>query len=335
MNLYSRFLTILLTCQLSALLVGCQQTKQPSSLDSGKPLNTFYDYYIQHSPSMDRYSLLELAEFSKDADVIFIGEYHSHSASHKLQAELLSVLYAQRQQFVVSMEQFARNKQSTLNQYLSGEIGEQTLIRDGDAWGSYQSDYRSLVEFAREHNLPVIAANTPLSIVRCVARKGPESLKLLGEEHKSWVANDIKTSSFSYREKFMQAMGGHHPNNDKRVVKLGNSFFAQLARDNTMAESIYLAKKKFPNSQIIHINGAFHSNYHLGTVDALKRLAPELNVIVISPHFLDEAMEWDKGDFVYTIKPIPARYVKKHNRDKAISRMMSKRKQSRCELINE
>ncbi len=71
------------------------------------------------------------------------------------------------------MEQFTRKHQDTLNQYLSGEIGERALISLwAAAWPNYESDYRALVEFAkrmtyasqRMHQSPlfsVLAARLP------------------------------------------------------------------------------------------------------------------------------------------------------------------------------
>ena len=42
--------------------------------------------------------------------------------------------------------------------------------------------------------------------------------------------------------------------------------------------------------------------------------------------FEDNTMDWQKGDYLYTIKAMPPRYIKKENRDKAIKAMMTTRK---------
>jgi len=296
-------------------------------------LATLYDYHLHASQNKSPISIDQLRDDLAKSDVVFIGEYHSHSASHKLQAELLQAMYLKNPRLILSMEQFSRDKQQILNQYLKGEIGEQTLINEGDAWDNYRSDYRPLVEFARNHDLQVIGANTPLSIVRCIARKGPNFVSELDEEKQSWVAADVKTSSIEYQHKFAQAMSHHGASNsNNQKVRQSNSFYAQLARDNTMAESIYNAYINNTNSQVIHFNGAFHSNYNLGTVDALKRLDPTLNITVISPVFYNEEIEWDKGDYIYIINPLPSRYIKKENRDKSIMKMVKSRKEKKCKI---
>ncbi|KZN62974.1 ChaN family lipoprotein [Pseudoalteromonas luteoviolacea] len=310
---------------------GCSVISTGSVTNS--QIATMQDYHLYEAANQSVTSLNKLRSDLAESDVIFIGEYHSHSASHRLQVQLLSSLYQQNRNLVLSMEQFSRDKQNILNQYLRNEIGEQTLIKEGDAWDNYTSDYRPLVEFAKEHRLPVVGANTPISIVRCVARKGPEFIQSLDSEKLNWVATDITTSSVEYQSKFAKAMSHHKgsSNLNKSITK-SNSFYAQLARDNTMADSIYKATLRAPNSQIIHFNGAFHSNYHLGTVDALKRIAPELKITVISPQFTNENIDWDKGDYIYKIKSLPARYIKKENRDKAIMKMMRAKSKKNCVL---
>lgn len=321
---------------LSIGLSGCSHSNNnPSPTVTNLSL---HEFRLQDANTKQDLSVSELAKQVQNADVVFIGEYHTHSASHLLQAQLLTQLHQNNPNLVLSMEQFTRDKQSLVDQYLKNEIGEQTLIKQGDAWDNYQSDYRPLVEFAREHKLPVVAANTPINLVRCVAKQGPEVLDKLSGQNKGWIAQDISSSSNKYQQKFSQAMGGHgsapikKSDGNHQPVKLSNSFYAQLARDNTMAESIYLALQKQPNSLVVHTNGAFHSDNYLGTVDALKRLDPSLMIKVISPQFTTQAEDWDKGDYIYTIKPMPTRYVKKENRDKAIRAMMAKRKGSKCEL---
>ena len=120
-------------------------------------------------------------------------------------------------------------------------------------------------------------------------------------------------------------MQGAKQASDKRINK---SYLAQITRDNTMAESILKAINNHPNHKVIHLNGTFHSENHLGTVGALKRLAPQLKVKVITPLYVDElnnaiADKTRTDDFYYTIKAQPAEYVKSENRRKAHQRMFA------------
>ncbi|NMU84680.1 ChaN family lipoprotein, partial [Vibrio parahaemolyticus] len=75
-------------------------------------------------------------------------------------------------------------KQPVVDAYLRGEIGEQYLMKQANAWPNYESDYRPLVEFAKQKNLPVIAANAPKSIVRCIGRQGLDYINKLDDDQR-------------------------------------------------------------------------------------------------------------------------------------------------------
>jgi len=313
-------------------------------------LQHFYEFQLIRSTDQQLMSLTQLVQELLSSDVIFIGEVHSHSASHYLQIQLLASLYQNNPQLILSMEQFERDKQAVLDAYLGHQIGEQTLITEGQAWPNYASDYRPLVEFAKAHGIPVIAANAPIALVRCIAQKGPEIADELPEQQRAYLADDLTQFSDAYQAKFRQFMTGagdwhgHPKTTTKRHATHGhgetshkpsNSFYAQLARDNTMAESIARALDAHPNHQLIAINGAFHSDGRLGTVDALKRLKPKMNIKVVSPYEQAEAAPdltaaVQQGDYLYTIQPMPERYVQKENRDQAMMAMRKKRPTTPC-----
>ncbi len=69
-----------------------------------------------------------------DADVVLIGEWHTHSAIHRFQTDFLKARRnAATSSIALSMEQFTREHQDTLNQYLNDEIGEQVLMSHGNS----------------------------------------------------------------------------------------------------------------------------------------------------------------------------------------------------------
>ncbi|PON16473.1 hypothetical protein C2W62_18310 [Candidatus Entotheonella serta] len=158
-----------------AVLAGCSHMPNRASAQiTPKPLQHLYNYQLVSSADQKVITLSELTSELTSSDVIFIGELHSHSASHYLQMQLLTMLHQQQPNLILFMEQFERDKQSVVDEYLNNTIGEQTLIAQGKAWPNYASDYRPLVEFAKAHDIPVIAANAPKVLVRCIAQKGPE-----------------------------------------------------------------------------------------------------------------------------------------------------------------
>ncbi|WP_299021400.1 ChaN family lipoprotein [uncultured Photobacterium sp.] len=298
-----------LSLGIAGLLMGC--ATQPATTQI-KPLpQTFYDYSITTSQrkviSMD-----ELAFALKDADIVLVGEWHGHPGTHLMQAQLFAQLYRLNPAMALSMEQFTRDKQHIVNQYLAGEIGEKTLKREGKAWSNYDSDYRPLVEFARQNQLDVIAANAPKSVVRCISKHGAEYLDRLPEIERKWVAESLTLTDDAYHQKFTASM--HHGDE----AKTQRQFAAQTAWDDTMAESMvnYLALQ--PGKQIIHIAGRFHVAEGLGTASRIQARNPDLEVIMVTPITDSSVLPESAPDYRVQVMPLPTNYV---DRDKMMADM--------------
>ena len=58
---------------------------------------------------------------------------------------------------------------------------------------------------------------------------------------------------------------------------------AQCLKDDTMAESINLFMEDHKNTKVLHVQGAFHGDEHLGVVEKLNKLNPALKTLVITP----------------------------------------------------
>ncbi|WP_232023423.1 ChaN family lipoprotein [Thiomicrorhabdus aquaedulcis] len=280
---------------------------------TAQPLTTLYDYQIIDSDGAQPLSLQQLTDKVRDSDVVFVGEFHGNHASHLLQMHLMAQLHAQRPQQTLSMEMFNRDQQPILNRYLDGEIGETYLIKEAPAWQNYTGSYRPLVEYAKSHFIPVIAANASADIVRCIGREGAAYPDKLPSHERAYIAKEPFKDNSAYREKYMEFLdGARHLSPEKAQ----NNYLAQLARDNTMAESIYQAWLKHPKHQIVHLNGAFHSDEFLGTVALLKARNPALKISVISPIEVDNPAQPEvypddltKGDAVYLVHRQPPAFT--------------------------
>ncbi len=251
-----------------------------------KTVPNLYDYWLSDH-SNKSLSITQLLSQLKDADVIMVGEWHAHPAVHLFQAQLLAALAAEQKEAIklgskyelaLSMEHFTRADQVVLNQYLAGEIGESGLIKQAKVWDNYKSDYRPLIEIARLNNFPVIAANAPRKIVKCIGKQGPGYLDSLSATRRKLVAKNLDLSDSPYRKKFLNKMKGM-PLSEERIKKM---FGSQLSWDATMAESIVEYKVKHPNAKILHVAGRFHVINGLGTGAEILKLNPELKIVYIS-----------------------------------------------------
>lgn len=291
---------IITTSIFCLFLSACSVSPQ----DTAKTPTTFYAYqaYQQGHP-------LSLASVSKalhDADVVLLGEWHTHPGIHRFQVELVEQLHQDGYPVILAMEQFSRDKQPVLENYLSGEIGEQTLIKEGKAWSNYESDYRALIEYAKEKQLPVIAANAPADIVKCIGREGLSYIDLLDDERRTQLAKSIDTQDSPYKEKFTSFMQHTAPEKAEKM------YAAQLSRDATMAESIFFAHKRNPNSKIVLTAGQFHTQNNLAVGGQLRRLDSSLKVVVIDP--ISSLTESSNDEFQLLVLPTPARYAEGEKR---------------------
>ncbi len=305
---------ILATSIFSMILLGCSATPK-------QYVSTFYDYQL-YSPQANAINIQQLPASIKSADVILVGEWHTHSGIHHFQTDLLESLSQQSDTIALSMEQFARDKQAVVNEYLSGKIGEQMLIKNGNAWPNYESDYRPLIELAKSKNLDVIAANAPKPIVRCIGREGLGYVNKLTHKERTYIAENIDTGSSPYKYKFMSSL--HHGTSEQSE----NQYAAQVTWDETMAESITEYLKENPGTTVLHIAGKFHTEQGLGIKASLLKRNPNLNVIVITP---THDMITDIGqDFRLNVLELPTRYVQLENRKAAYQHLSVRNETLTC-----
>ncbi|MCW8331618.1 ChaN family lipoprotein [Photobacterium sp. SDRW27] len=310
---------------LVSVLMGCASQPESARLDGQAEVQpkTFYDYSIT-SPQGDTLNLSELAQALKDADIILVGEWHGHPGAHLMQAQLFAQLYSQNTNIALSMEHFTREKQSIVNQYLTGEIGEKTLIKEGNAWPNYGSDYRPLVEFAKQNQLDVIAANAPKPIVRCIGQNGADYLERLPAVERKWVAESLTLNNDAYQEKFTASM--HHGDE----AKTQRQFAAQTAWDDTMAESMVDYLALHPDKQIIHVAGRFHVAEGLGTAARITSRNPALKVMMVTPVTEESKLSESAPDYRIEVMPLPTSYVDQNKMMAAMKSIHGRNKELKC-----
>jgi len=278
-------------------------------------------------------------------DVVFFGESHGHAANHLAQVQMFQRLYARNPNLALSMEQFERSAQGIMDQYLAGEIGEQVLRDQGNAWEHYTSSYRPLVEFAKTKGLPVIASEVPGNMVSCVGEEGPSFLDRLTGEPRGWIADRLNVQDGPYKERYLtflsQAAGhgaGGSGMSQEEISRINDlRFAAQVSRDDTMAESIALHLEDNPGRQVMHINGSFHSAAMLGTVERLLMRMPDLKVANIHPILVEDgetpsfgADMVGEGQYLLLIQPTPKRFVKMENINAFVAKTRQAIDENRC-----
>lgn len=235
------------------------------------------------------------------ADVVVLGEIHDNADVHRTHLEIVQAL-AQRRPLVLSMEMFERDVQTAIYQYLCGAMSETEFLASSRPWDHYQSRYRPLVEFARQHGIMVIAANVPRPLAAEVAQNG-----LTAAAGKADAAAEVSAPKDQYWERFQQQMGDHAG----AAGKMEHYYEAQCLKDATMAESIVEAlrgqREREPKAMLVHVCGKFHSDYRLGTVARVHAREKDWKIAVLSakssPSGGDAiAMAPDVADYVLVVR---------------------------------
>ena len=238
----------------------------------------------------------KLLAASLKSEVVLFGEYHNNSVVHWLQLELTKDL-AEKSNLVLGAEMLEADNQVQVNQYLNDEINQKGLDTLARLWNNYKTDYKPLVDFAKEKKFDFIATNIPRRYASMVFRKDLVALDSLSTEEKSWIAPlpiafDVNLPGY---QAMMEMQGGHA--GDKMPK-------AQAIKDATMA--YFINKNRKQNSVFVHYNGTYHSDNFEGINWYLKKYSPEIKTLTISTVEQKdisklEKEHYNKADFILVI----------------------------------
>lgn len=233
---------------------------------------------------------------AEKTDVVLFGEYHDNSVVHWLQLEFTKDL-AEKKDLVLGAEMLEADNQKQVNQYLNGEINQKQLDSLARLWKNYKTDYKPLVDFAKEKKFSFIATNVPRRYASLVFKKDLVALDSLSVQEKSWIAPlpiafDINLPGY----KSMMGMQGGHAGD--KMPK------AQAIKDATMA--YFINKNRKENSIFIHYNGTYHSDNYEGINWYLKKLDAGIKIVTIATVEQKdisklEAEHYNKADFILVI----------------------------------
>ncbi len=257
----------------------------------------------QQQPHLTQQEILrELAK----ADVVYLGETHDRAEDHQAQIEILKRLYQQNRKIAIAMEMFQRPFQDILDQYLAGKITETQLVEQSEykkRWGFAWENYAPILRFAKTHQLPVLALNTPTEVSRKVARSGIESLTA-SERKYIPPLSDIRTDDPEYRQFVQAAYEQHHQAGHGNSTSFERFFTAQVLWDETMAEKIAQFLKANPNYQVVVLAGQGHIIYGYGIPSRVSRhlgndKIVQRSVLLSPPNGISSLTNKPVADFIW------------------------------------
>lgn len=246
---------------------------------------------------------LKMIEIVSNADVVFFGELHDNPIAHWLEYEVTKDLYRiAGDRLMLGAEMFEADNQLLLDEYMASEYEADKFEAEVKLWKNYKTDYKPLVEFARENSLQFIATNVPRRYASMVSRGGFEELDSLTPEAKRFLAPLPVTYDPElkcYRD--MLSMHGMPGMGGKPNVNLPK---AQAVKDATMAH--FIAENLSDGKIFIHYNGSYHSDNYQGIIHYLKLYRPETRIVTITTVLQDEIDDLDQenkglADFIIAI----------------------------------
>jgi DMSO/TMAO reductase YedYZ heme-binding membrane subunit/uncharacterized iron-regulated protein len=266
--------------------------------------DNFFVYTADGAPA----TLDDVVAAMADYDAVLIGEEHNDVVTHLVQAQLLQRGWMQHyteRPVILSLEMFERDVQYIVDEYLADLITETHFLNSARPWGNYDADYRRMVEFAKAHQVPVVAANAPRRYANRASRLGRDSLETLDARARAHLPPlPYPEATPAYRAEWDALMG------DAMQHMTGDPLDAQTLWDASMGHAIATSLDATPGALVLHMAGGFHVENGTGTPEALAHYRPGTRTLIVAarpapdPAVFDAEAHAGLGDFVVlTRKP--------------------------------
>ena len=277
-----------------------------------KPAYRLYDAKLKPT------TYAKLLQQAADADVVLFGELHNNPICHWLERELTKDLAAQKPgKLVLGAEMFESDDQTALSNYVRGSSTELEFAGQTRLWPNYETDYKPIVDFAREQKISFLATNAPRQYAMLVARRGLTALDTLSADAKKQLAPlpltvDLTLPGYAAMLEMMDgpshggpshggpshgggsdagsvpathgSSGAKSPHNDMSDMAerspAANFARAQAIKDATMAH--FILQNRQPGQTLLHLNGDYHSKNFEGISWYLHQQQPTLKILTIS-----------------------------------------------------
>ena len=275
------------------------------------------------------------------ADAVLVGEEHDDVVGHGVEAQIFiragerfgatDMDAPPKRTVVLSLEMFERDIQYVLDEYLSDLITEDQFLRSSRPWDRYATDYRLMVEFARAHGLPVVAANAPRRYVNRVSRLGAAALDQLPAAARAFLPPlPYPLASEKYTEQWnalMSDMGDDVPAApdsagaeppvspdsagaeppaapDSAAAErptrpqhdLSKALEAQALWDAAMGNAVAGALTAHPGALVIHYAGSFHVERETGIPERVPEYRPGTRIVTVVIQPTADVNAWDKEE---------------------------------------
>ena len=227
----------------------------------------------------------------RQARVIFVGEFHDQRDHHLLQLQVIKELQRQGASLAIGFEMFDLEKQPILDEWVQGRVPLQEFVaRYSQGWNINWAEYDSIMLFARNNKIPMVALDAPADLVKAVTHSGPRALT--GIAAKRLPAGVTTAISSSYRDFMAQPFRTHQIPESM----FDNFCAAQGLRNSTIAQRIagYLATE--PERKMVVIAGVGHV-MRRAVPSALIAAGLSTRIVIPKVEGLYEELDGDDMDY--------------------------------------
>lgn len=253
----------------------------------------FNSIYAQKKPAYQifndkgkKVSYKKMMKDIKKSEILFFGELHNDPIAHWLQFEIVNELAMNfDNHLTLGFEMFESDQQIVLNDYLNDQIKARTFEESESLWPNYKTDYKPIIDYAKQNKISCIATNIPRKYATLVYKNGREVLDSIPASERGLMCPiDFKVDTSLSQYSMLVKMGLHSG---------GLNFVnAQAIKDATMAYFIDLNWN--PNNFFIHLNGSFHTDFYQGIIWYLQQYKPEVDYRSISVVSQDDISKLEK-----------------------------------------
>ena len=187
-------------------------------------------------PKATHATLAELGTAGLAARAIYVGEQHDDPHHHLVELRVLAEIYYRDHDVALGLEMVQRAFQPALDRYGRGEIDDAELQKEIQwhaRWGFDWQLYAPIFDFARAHQIPIVALNARGELTHRIAKVGLAGLT--ADEQKELPELDL--GNVRHKAMVKAEMGeGHGGTGDP--ASFDRLYAAQVTWDETMAETV-------------------------------------------------------------------------------------------------
>ena len=270
------------SCLLSFLslliLAGCAAKRANVYVDSPyRDLATLQKGQILHLATGRILTEPEILDYLSRFSVIYIGETHDNVDDHDVELSIFKGLQEKLPgKLALGLEMLPRQSQEAVDSYIQGQLDEEEFKKLWEStWGLSFEYYKGILNFARDHRIPVLALNTDDDIRKAVREKPPQGLSPETADRLPEMDMDDPYYQAQCRSFFEgHSMGPRALEVFCRIQTLWDETMAETAAD-------FLTSPEGKGMHLVILAGGNHVRYAFGIPRRLFRRTPLPYVVVI------------------------------------------------------